>query len=455
LLRVEGLQTPTANLTTDTDVARRVNAYAERDAEHWSYRGNATREHSHAYFQYPAMMVPGMQEDLIRTIIEAKPSTKALYDPFAGSGTVLTEAILLGRDFLARDINPLAVLLCNAKKGPFFTNATTEKATLLLDRIANDKKTSLEVRFPGRDKWFTRDVSIQLSRIRRAIREEPALWCRRFFWITLAETIRVSSNSRTSTFKLHIRPATELATRHVDPVATFTAVLEQNIENLESLTTELQERELLIHGHYKQTITVELHDARQTRHDDGTRYDLLVTSPPYGDNTSTVPYGQAAFLPLQWIDLHDIDPNITDDCIATTHEIDYRSLGGSKKDALKEIDELKEQSPSFRATLAALEQEPRDRATRVAAFTKDLNKALNPILAMLRHNAYLIWTVGNRRVAQRPVPLDAILTELLHHRHVVPIASIARTIPTKRMALKNNITETMGAESILVFRKGT
>ena len=74
---------------------------------------------------------------------------------------------------------------------------------------------------------------------------------------------------------------------------------------------------------------------------------------------------------------------------------------------------------------------------------------------MLRRDAYLIWTVGNRRVAQRPVPLDNILTELLGHRGVVPIASIARTIPTKRMALKNNITDTMGAESILVFRKGT
>lgn len=250
------MATSTTPVTTDQDVARRVNAYAENDADHWSYKDKSTREYSHAYFQYPAMMVPGLQADLISTIIEAKPSTKALYDPFAGSGTALTEAILIGLDVLARDISPLSILLCNAKKGPFFPIATTEKAALLLERIESDSKTSLEADFPGRDKWFTKDVTIQLSRIRRAIRQEPSLWCRRFFWITLAETIRVSSNSRTSTFKLHIRPPSELATRHVDPVTIFTSVLKQNIQNLESLTNELKGRHLIADGHYKGNVTV-------------------------------------------------------------------------------------------------------------------------------------------------------------------------------------------------------
>ena len=74
---------------------------------------------------------------------------------------------------------------------------------------------------------------------------------------------------------------------------------------------------------------------------------------------------------------------------------------------------------------------------------------------MLRRNAYLIWTVGNRRVAKRPVPLDAILSELLEAKKVVPVATISRDIPTKRMAVKNSITATMDAESILLFRKDT
>ena len=43
-------------------------------------------------------------------------------------------------------------------------------------------------------------------------------------------------------------------------------------------------------------------------------YDLLVTSPPYGDNRTTVPYGQHAFLPLQWVELSDIGKDIPYDC---------------------------------------------------------------------------------------------------------------------------------------------
>jgi hypothetical protein len=399
------------------------------------------------------MMVPEMISDLIRTIIAVKPSTKAVFDPYAGSGTVLTEAMLQGRDFLARDINPLAILLCKVKRGPFFAGAMRDRAKELTARIADDRKWRIEISFTGRDKWFTKDVAIELSKIRRAIGGESAIWARRFFWIALAETVRTSSNSRTSTFKLHIRPESERATRQISPIETFAEVLNSNLESLDLLTSEMLEQKHLLNGHYLGTVDVELLDARTTRPNGEKLYDLLVTSPPYGDNVTTVPYGQHAYLPLQWIELSDIDEAITSDFVKTTHEIDARSLGGSRRDAIEKTLELKETSPSFAATLAALSGEPKDRATRVAAFIKDLNASLDPTLSLLRRNAYLIWTVGNRQVAKRPVPLDEILSELLAQKKVVPIATFKRAIPSKRMAVKNSITDTMGAETILVFRK--
>ena len=89
-----------------------MDAFTKENQDHWSYRGSTPRQHSHGYFQYPAMMVPEMISDLISTIVEVKPSTKAIFDPYAGSGTVMTEAMLQGRNFLARDVNPLAILLC-------------------------------------------------------------------------------------------------------------------------------------------------------------------------------------------------------------------------------------------------------------------------------------------------------------------------------------------------------
>ncbi len=437
----------------DAKLCGRVSAYTQEDADYWSFRGNGAREHIHGYFQYPAMMVPEMISELISSIIDVKPSTKAVFDPYAGSGTVLTESMLQGRDFLARDVNPLAILLCKVKRGPFFPDAMREKAKCLIERIKADQKQSIEVSFPGRDKWFTTEVAIELSKIRRSIESESAIWARRFFWIALAETVRKTSNSRTSTFKLHMRPESERQTRSVNPVETFTEVLKGNLASLNALTEELLEQEHLYRGHYKGTVDVQLRDARLKKSNGTALYDLLVTSPPYGDNVTTVPYGQHAYLPLQWIELSDIDDDVNEEFIKTTHEIDARSLGGSRRDAVKKTKELKEISPSFAATLDALVDEPIDRTTRVAAFIGDLSASLDPILSLLRRNAYLIWTVGNRQVAKRPVPLDAILTELLNHKKVVSIATIDRAIPTKRMASRNSITATMANEAVLVFRK--
>ncbi len=439
--------------TLDANLRQRVTDYTRENADYWSFRGSTPREHSHGYFQYPAMMVPEMISDLITTIIEVRPSTNGIFDPYAGSGTVMTEAMLQGCDFLARDINPLAVLLCKVKRGPFFPDAMRDKALALLARIKEDKSKRIETRFSGRDKWFTHDACIALSKIKRGIRQEGALWARQFFWIALAETVRTTSNSRTSTFKLHIRSVDELNDREVQPIETFNWVLNGNLDSLDALEEELRDKGQLNRGHYKGSVIVEQHDARIKRGNGAMLYDLLVTSPPYGDNKTTVPYGQHAYLPLQWIDLEDIDAKVTADHLESTHEIDSRSLGGLRRNALKRTVELRDISPAFAATIDALVDEPSDRAMRVAAFIGDLNASLDPILSLLRKHAYLIWTVGNRQVAKRPVPLDAILSELLASRKVLPVTNFRREIPTKRMAVKNSVSATMGEEAILVFRK--
>ena len=144
-------------------------------------------------------------------MVQTDRKIETVFDPFAGAGTVLTESMLLGRNFMAHDANPLAVLLCKTKSGPFRHSHLADAAALLKSRILSDTSGVVEVDFYNRDKWFSPAVSVQLSRIRRAIRKECDLWCRRFFWVALAETVRLTSNSRTSTFKLHIRSAEERA----------------------------------------------------------------------------------------------------------------------------------------------------------------------------------------------------------------------------------------------------
>ncbi|MBZ6786185.1 site-specific DNA-methyltransferase, partial [Klebsiella variicola] len=83
----------------------------------------------------------------------------------------------------------------------------------------------------------------------------------------------------------------------------------------------------------------------------------------------------------------------------------------------------------------------------------DLDLALDNALLTLRKNAYMIWTLGNRRISNIEVPLDKIMREILEHKGCVFIHQVEREILSKRMAIKNRIANTMDKELILMMRK--
>jgi len=438
----------------DVLLKTRLRSQAALDPDFWSFKKDAIRENTHAFFQYPAMMVPQMLARLLSDVQAVRPEIRSVFDPFAGSGTVLTEAMLRGLDFYGRDINPLAVLLCRVKAGPFDVEKLRDRAARLRDRITMDSGQSIEVRFKGWHKWFRKDVAIRLSRIVRGIRKENCLWSRRFFWIALAETTRLVSNSRTSTFKLHIRPTHESNHRALRPERTFGEILESNINQLEAKRGLLQGMNKLASSHYTGVAKVDLGDSSTIWNaNNRPQYDLLITSPPYGDNTSTVPYGQHSYLPLQWIDLADVEPKVNRDLVSNTHAIDSRSLGGSRKDAIKGSLDVQRRSPSLAKVLKELGSIRPEAQGRVAAFFRDLNRSIDPILSHLKPNAYMFWVVGNRRVAERLIPLQDILTELLCDRKAVCVTTFERRIHSKRMAVRNDTAQTMRKETILVLRK--
>ncbi len=290
----------------DSRVRQRLEGLRRTDRDYWSFKGNSRREHGHGLLQYPAMMVPQVARAVLRQVIDVHPEIERVGDPFVGSGTILTESMMRGLSFSGKDINPLAVLLCRVKAGPFFVSALDEKVRQVLARIKADRRTALDVDFPNRNKWFRRDVDIALSKIRRAILREDSAWARRFLWIGLAEAVRFTSNSRTSTFKLHIRPEDEVVARTCDAIGVFTKAITRNVQHMKDEAACLNEAGHLNRGHYRMEIDVALGDSRQSVRP--RQCDIILTSPPYGDGATTVPYGQYSYLPLQWIELADIGP---------------------------------------------------------------------------------------------------------------------------------------------------
>jgi hypothetical protein len=432
-------------------LADRLNSYASIDADYWSFAEKDDRDFVHSIFHYPAMMVPRLQRELMQTCVNWDKAIKTVYDPFAGSGTVMTEAMLLGLDFYGTDINPLAALVCRAKAEYFDADRLEADLRRVLRDAARDRHSKVTVSFPNRDKWFAPHVAGGLSKLYRAISARPGSAMRRFWWVAVAETVRLTSNSRTSTVKLHIRPHSELSNRP-DPISVFAEVAARNVQVLREQQQLLEERQLLSGNTYCGRVNLAVADVRVPRSD--VLADIMVTSPPYGDNHTTVPYGQASYLPLQWIDRRDIAPGVGDECVASTHFTDTASLGGSRKIRPAEIDSLLDRSLHLRRTLERLATERRDRRLRVASFYRDVDASLEPILRHLRPGGIMIWTVGERSVGGQTIPMAQILRELLGRRASL-VAHLDRSIPQarKRMASRNSTTSTMGSETILVMQK--
>lgn len=435
----------------DNKIRSNLDAISDGNSSYWSFQGNDKRHFTHNYFQYPAMMVPQMQGELIRAVRQIDSSIGSVFDPFVGSGTTLIESMNEGLSFRGKDINPLAVLLCRTKSEALNLPSILEAYSQLSNIIKDDSCTDIEVSFPNRDKWFRVDVSQELSKIRRSILKIDELQCRRFFWVALAETVRLTSNSRTSNFKLYTYPVEDIAKRQINPISIFMHTVQQNIGQLKEHIHVLITNDLLEHYKYKRPVLIELGDTKLTTQN--VVSDLLVTSPPYGDNRTTVTYGQYSYLPLNWINLSDIDNEIDENYLISTQEIDRISLGGSLAEAKHAISDLSDMSSSFAQIIDQLHDQKPDRIKRVASFWRDFNQTLDPILSQLQPNGLMVWTVGNRRVGYKEVPMDEILEQLLNARGAYLIKKIDRMFPTNSKRMEN-ISNTMSNEKVLVMRKG-
>lgn len=446
----------------DENLKQELARLIEDNEDVWTAPNYNRREFVHSFFQYPAMMVPIVQLRLIEAVLKAKPETRRMLDPFMGSSTSIVAAMKCGLHCTGQDINPLAVLLSRVKCGPYAHASFGRKANKVLKLAKKDPSQDLTITFDRWRKWFREDVAIELSRLVRAIRRINRLDARRLFWVTLAETVRLTSNDRTSTFKLHSRPAEQIEERFISPIEIFEKLIWKNIEDIRQQAKSMRELGLLTKGgHYINEINLRLHDSSKEiclANGDGgsTKFDLLVSSSPYGDNLTTVPYGQHAFLALHWIDLQDIDPYVDQSVIRTTNEIDRRSLGGRKRSiGCAEQANLMMNCPTLGRITPNLSLHHLNKVDKVVNFVYDFDKALDNAVAAMAPNAYFIWTMGNRQVGGMEIENDNILIELMQAKGCILVTRAKREILNKRMAKRNDSSKTMSMEDILIFRKVT
>ena len=436
------------------DLSSRLKQLERDRCDFWTFGGRDGRTGAHSLFHYPAMMVPQVQGTILDLILAASPDARHVLDPFVGSGTILVESMHRGLRFTGIDINPLAGLLCLTKTDPPCTVRLVDGCRALLERIASDCLGVTRPPFANERKWFEPAASVHLSRIVRSIEAEDDLATRRVFWVALARCIRLVCNSRQSTYKLHQRPATEIAARdHNSVTSVFADALDDIVGRLDAHRKTLQDNGYLIGGQYTERILIQVDDTCSAlKASQETQFDIVVTSPPYGDNITTVPYGQYSYLPMMWIPLRDICDRDGCTLLRNTHSTDTASLGGSLIAALDRGEQVCGGYPAFRSGMDLLKGNLSG-LKRFSAFAADLAEAVQLLAARTVSGGFHAWTIGDRFMAGIKVPMGDLLAQMLQGSGIEPLHTASRRILAKKMAHRNALSATMTSERIIMGSK--
>ena len=153
-----------------------------------------TRYSAHGLHEYRGKFNPQVVR-AIGNILKWEPAQWVL-DPFCGSGTTLLEATHIGWNAIGTDMNPLAVLIANAKLTAFNTPPAllAQECEALSDRLAAaSNRADWKDHLPEPDylaKWFPEKVLRQLREILFAIRETRPKPLQDVFRVILSDICR-------------------------------------------------------------------------------------------------------------------------------------------------------------------------------------------------------------------------------------------------------------------------
>lgn len=382
----------------------------------WDYRNANTKEFTHCFHNYPAMMIPQVARRLLAMHGTAG---KRLLDPYCGTGTSLVEASLFGMDAAGCDINPLARLIAKAKTTPMRLDALDARMEALRETLfgygADGGPPSADMPpVLNREYWFSDEVSRWLAALRQEIAAEQDAAVRRFFWVAFSETARDCSYTRNGEFKLVRMAADRMAGFKPDAVSIFLTKLARNRAGLGDYMERRRDVDVRVSG--ANTADGELPP--------GAPFDLVITSPPYGDSSTTVAYGQFSRLSAQWIGLPD-------------DKVDRLSMGGATKDGELEAGPIADALGRIRAI-------DDRRARQVEAFYIDLQSSIRGVASAMSDKAKVCYVVGNRRVKGVRLATDEFVARAFEREGFAHTETIVRNIPNKRMPARNSPSNVAG-----------
>jgi hypothetical protein len=379
---------------------------------------------THALHPFPAKFPPPLARWAIERFIAPG---EWLLDPFAGSGTALVEARLLGRNALAAEIDPLSRLLTRVKATPLnpaLVTAAKEQIDAFWDAHGRGTmlgRTSPVVavpEFPNRDYWFNVNVQRDLVMLRTAIAQLTDRAVREFLLVVYSSII-IAKGPSTVANALDIAHSRGHHIDRAQPPDVWTRFCDRYQRALRGL------REMWAQGDKNVETVVLGHDARALPYRARVA-DAVLSSPPY---VTAIEYPRSHKFSVWWIgELLGVSNRIYEDLRAQyigTENVHRRDRISLRERPVK--------LPTIARVTAALDELDEVRAGRTRRYFHDMRMALAEMLRVLKPDRQAILVVGDSNLRGLVVPTGACLIEIAESLNVdggrfVHCGTLERTI---------------------------
>ncbi len=365
------------------------------------------RAHVHGFHTYPARMHPDTASALVRSF--APPRGRVL-DPFCGSGTVLVEGMILGRDVVGTDLNPLAIMLARWKTSP---PREAESVTLLetVRRAAAHADARRKQRAGATRRYSDEDVAafsphvlLELDSLRAFIAGLPSSETRArdaLFLVLSSILVKVSRKTSDTSERAPDVPEPRIA-------AGYTARL--LVKKTEEVTRRAAELVALLPEPRPRAI-VTADDATQLTTGTAASIDAIITSPPYA---ATYDYLAQHELRLRWLGL---DPQA----------LEAGELGARRR------------------------YQAMDPATAERAWVAELTRFLNAASRVVKKGAPVVLLMADSAVGNTALRADDLVDVASQGTPLVPLARATQARPHFHRGTANAFRDAPRCEHALLL----
>lgn len=403
---------------------------------------------THSIHIYPAKLLPNIPYFFVNNSFFINEGEYVL-DPFSGSGTVLLEANLAGKNSYGCDSNPLARLILKVKTSDYDISVLKKIRDELIKELSHKSKISDE-KFPdvvNIDYWFLPNIKQQLNVILASIKKISNKKYREFFMLCFSNCIKKVSlaDSRISVpvkskikdnFSQHIFfRENETKIKNLDDLDVYEKFFEVVNENIKRHNNKKELK-------YRKAVTKIISDDARKLNISNESVDLIISSPPYAGAQK---YIRACSLNLGWTELSTKD---------NLKELDKMNIGRENyikseyqvlretgiKDADKLLNEIFKINP-LRAHIAA-------------NYLLEMKLAIKDAVRVLKKNKYFVLIAANNQVCSQEFHTQEYLRQFAESEGMTTVCRLIDDIKSYGLMTKRNKTASViTREWVLIMKK--